>query len=111
MPVGCQLELNFDEGSFMVVSFVISKDVKSAAQKAQEPLRTIAAGLKNINGYWTAKFPTELEHDRLRLTHFIASGAAGILIQDAGWDGGQHLWAVLIHWTYENALLGQWALV
>ena len=29
----------------------------------------------------------------------MASGAAGILIQDAGWDGGQHLWAVLIHWT------------
>ena len=33
----------------------------------------------------------------------MGSGAAGILIQDAGWDGGQHLWAVLIHWTYENA--------
>ena len=47
----------------MVVSFVISKDVKSAAQKAQEPLRKIAAGLKNINGYWTAKFPTELTNE------------------------------------------------
>lgn len=46
-----------------LIAFAISKDVQSAAKNTKEPLRTIAGGLKNINGYWTAQIPTILSNE------------------------------------------------
>ena len=46
-----------------LIAFAISKDVQSAAKKMQEPLRTIAGGLNNINGYWTAQIPKILSDE------------------------------------------------
>src|SRR5262249_34080631 len=36
----------------IIINHIIAKDVKSAAQSADEPLQTIAAALRAINDHW-----------------------------------------------------------
>ncbi len=40
-----------------VITFLIAKDVQSAARNVQAPLQAIVGGLKSINGYWTKSIP------------------------------------------------------
>lgn len=60
LPTGTQLnavgQAVKDVGN-AVITFVVAKDVQSAARNVQAPLRVVIDGLKSINGYWTKTIP------------------------------------------------------
>jgi len=46
-----------------VIAMLIARNVQSAARSVQQPLTTIADGLKAINGYWTKDIPAHISND------------------------------------------------
>jgi hypothetical protein len=80
-------------------------------QTVEHPFGTIKAWMggthfltKTLGRVSTEMSLHVLEHGSLRLTRIWDSGAGESSIQDAGWAGGQHLWAVLIRWIFGRAL-------